>query len=60
MQENGLLNIRKGTAGLGHRPERHDMSVITLIDVAMFTLFDGVSGSAEWEDGDRPPYWSWY
>jgi hypothetical protein len=24
MQENGCGNIRKGTAGLGHRPERHD------------------------------------
>jgi hypothetical protein len=35
------------------------MSVITIIDVVMFTLFDGVSGDAERECSDRVPCRSW-
>gem|GEM_PF-5807545 len=33
MQENGLINIRKGTAGFGHRPERHDRDGLLVGDV---------------------------
>ena len=35
------------------------LSVITIIDVVMFTLFDGVSGGAERECSDRAPCQSW-
>ena len=35
------------------------VSVITIIDVVMFTLFDGVSGDAERAGGDRAPCLSW-
>jgi len=33
--------------------------VITIIDVVMFTLFDGGSGDAERECSDRAPCRSW-
>ena len=33
MQENGLLNIQKGTAGFGYRPERHDRDGLLVGDV---------------------------
>jgi len=35
------------------------MSVITIIDVVMFTLFDGISGDAERECSDRVPCRCW-
>jgi hypothetical protein len=35
------------------------LSVITIIDVVMFTLFDGISGDAERECSDRVPCRSW-
>jgi hypothetical protein len=35
------------------------MSVITIIDVVMFTLFDGISGGAERECSDWPPCRCW-
>ena len=35
------------------------VSVITIIDVVMFTLFDGFSGDAEWEGSDRAPCRLW-
>ncbi len=33
MPENGLINIRKGTAGFGHRPECHDRDGLLVGDV---------------------------
>jgi hypothetical protein len=35
------------------------LSVITIIDVVIFTLFDGVSGDTERECSDRAPCRSW-
>jgi len=35
------------------------VSVITIIDVVMFTLFDGVSGNAKQKCSDWPPCRCW-
>ena len=60
-----LYALLKDEHGLEDPKERKasrlsaDLSVITIIDVVMFTLFDGGSGDAEWECSDRAPCRSW-
>ena len=53
--------VAEARLGIGNyfRFYNRELSVITIIDVVMFTLFDGVSGGAERECSDWPPCRCW-